>query len=234
MKKIVASLMISLIFLLQCVGVMATDFESIKMNIELPKDYYDLKAGIDNNDSKITFYETYIMKMKKEDLKEYIEQNSILYYGVSSNGSKQLILAEAQNSLTKKIFHLNTATEKQMLEVKEGLNELATNQNMEVTSQEVYQNNGITFVYSIIKNNSLTIYQYYTIVNGKGITISLNSSYSNVQEKELRDVIDTITFEQIEEKPTDLTNYIVIGVSAILVVMVLILMYMAFSGKKEE
>lgn len=233
MKKIVASLMISLIILLQCAGVMATDFESIKMNIELPKDYYDLKDGIDSNDSKITFYET-MLKTTKEDMAEQFEQNSVLYNGVSSNLSKQIILAESQNRLTKKIFHLNTATEKQMEEVKAGLNELAKNQNMEVTSQEIYENSGITFVYSVINNSPLTIHQYYTIVNGKGITISLNSSYSNVQGKELKDVVDTITFQQLEEKPADFTNYIIIGVSAILVIMVIILMYMAFSGKKKE
>lgn len=233
MKKIVISLIISIIILLQCTSVLATNFESIKMNIDLPDEYYDLKEGIDKNDSKIPYYET-VLKTTKADMKKQFEQNSILYNGVSSNLSKQLIIAEAQNSLTKKIFHLNEATEEQMEKLKTELNLLATNQNMEITSQEIYTSNNNVFVYSVIKNSSLTIYQYYTIINGKGITISLNSSYSNTKKEELKEIIDTITFNELQEKPTDITNYIIIGISVILVIMMIILMYMAFFDKKKE
>lgn len=233
MKKVVASLILSVVILMQGVTVMAASFESIKMNMELPKEYYDLKAGIDSNDSKIAYYET-VLKTTKDELSKQYEQNSILYNGVSSNLSKQLFVSETQNGLTKKIFHLHLATEEQIEEVKTELNQLAQNQNMKVTSQEVYKNGDIIFIHSIIKNNSLTIYQYYTIVNGKGITISLNSSYTNTQNEELKEVVDTITFSKLEEKAPDFTNYIIIGIAAVLVIMVIILMIMAFSGKKEE
>lgn len=233
MKKIVAGCIISIIILLQCVTVMAAKLENIKMNIELPKEYYDLKAGIDTNDSKIAYYET-VLKTTKEELANQYKQNSILYNGISSNLSKQLIIAEAQNRLTKKIFHLHLATEEQLEEVKTELNTLAQSQNMKVEEQKIYQNNGITYIQSTIKNASLTIYQYYTIVNGKGITLSLNTTYTNTQKEELKKVVDTIHFEELEEKAPDYANYIIIGLVVILVVIVIALAVIAFSGKKKE
>lgn len=233
MKKIVISLIISMIILLQCTVARATSFESIKMEVELPIEYYDLKAGIDNNDSKIPYYET-VLKTTKEDLANQFKQGSILYNGISSNLSKQLIIAETKNNLTNKIFHLNLATEEQIVEVKSELNELAKSQNMKITSQEIYHKDGVTYINSIIKNSSLTIYQYYTIINGKGITISLNSSYTNTQNNELKGIVDSITFNELEEKPADYTNFIIIGITAVLVIIVLILMYLAFFDRKKE
>lgn len=233
MKRILASVIISLVILLYGGNVLATNYEDIKMNIDLPQSYYDLKNGIDTDDTKITYYET-VLKTTKEEMKQQFKQNSIIYNGISSNLSKQLILAQTENDLTRKIFHLHSSTEKQLEEIKTELNQLAQSQSLNVETQEIYINNGINYVYSVIKNSSITIYQYYTVINGKGITISLNSSNTNTNESELREIIDTITFYELEEKPADFTNYIIIGIATILVVIVLILMYMAFFDKKKE
>lgn len=233
MKKILASVIISLIILLYGGNILATKYENIKMNIDLPQSYYDLKNGIDTNDTKITYYEA-ILKTTKEEMKTQFEQNSIIYNGLSSNLSKQLILAQTENDLTRKVFHLHLATEKQLEDIKTELSKLAQNQSLDVVLQEIYTYNGINYIYSIIKDSSITIYQYYTIINGKGITISLNSSDTGNYEKELQEIVDTITFDELEEKPTDFTNYIIIGIVATLVIIVLILMYMAFFDKKKE
>ena len=233
MKKILTGILVIIILLLQCVNVEAVKLESIKMNIELPEEYYDLKAGVDSNDSKITYYET-VLKTTKEELIQLYEQNSILYNGINTNLSKELIVSESQNWLTKKIFHLNTATDEQLEEVERELAELATEQNMQVLSQEVYKKDDIVFIFSYIQSNDLKIYQYYTMVNGKGITISLNCSYSNTQVDELRKIVDTISFDEIEEKTPDISSYIIIGISAILIIIVIVLMIMAFSKKESK
>lgn len=233
MKKIGISIFLILVILLNGTIVNAAKFQSLGMSVDLPEDYYDLKAGIDTNDSKIEFY-TAMMQTTKEDLAREYKQNSTLYNGISSNLSKEIYISETNNKLTKSIFHLNLATEEQLEEVEDEISELAKTQGMYVTTQEIYKLGDVIFIHSIIENTTLTIYQYYTIVNGIGITFSLNSSDLDAKNAELKEIIDSITFDNIDEKPTEIKAYIVIGVTAVLVIMVIVLMFMAFSNKRED
>jgi len=233
MKKIIIGFIVGFLILVNCTGVFAARFESLGMNIDLPEEYYNLKAGIDTNDSKIEFYTT-MMQTTKEDLTSEYRQNSTLYNGINSDLSKEIYIYETQNKLTKNVFHLSLATEEQLGEVEDELKKLSKAQGMSTTTQEIYKLGGITFVHLIAKKASLTIFQYYTIVNGVGITISLNSSDVTTQNEELKTIVDSISFDELQEKPAEYTNYILIGITAVLVIMVLVLMLMAFSSKNEN
>lgn len=233
MKKILTIIAIMGTILIYSVNVMAVGIEEINMNIEIPEEYYDLKSGIESNDSKIEYYEA-ILNVTKEDLISQYEQNSILYNGINTNLSKEIIISRVESNITKNIFHLNTATADKINEIKSLLIENAQLQNMEVESQEEYICNNLLFINTIIHSEDRTIFQYYTIVNGSAITISLNSSYTNTSNNELKEIIDTISFEEILEKPTDYTNYIIYGISVILIIMVIAIMILAFSGKKNK
>lgn len=229
MKKITIILIVALLLLTSTV--LAVNLNNMK--IEIPEEYYDLKTAIDNNDTKVAYYEA-LLKTTKEELKQQIETSNIVYLGKNTNLSKTLMISEAQSGVTKKIFHLHMATEEQIGELKEQLKEEATSQTMYIENMTVYEVNGIRWLESSIRSGTDAITQYYTIVNGKSITISLQSAYSNTKQGELKEIIDTVEFTNLEEKPADFTDFIIIAVTAVLVLIVVVLMVMAFSKKKEQ
>lgn len=229
MKKITISLIVALLLLTSTV--LAVNLDNMK--IEIPEEYYDLKTAIDNNDTKVAYYEA-LLKTTKEELKQQIETSNIVYLGKNTNLSKTLMISEAQSGVTKKIFHLHMATEEQIGELKEQLKEEATAQTMYIENMTVYEVNGIRWLESSIRSGTDAITQYYTIVNGKSITISLQSAYSNTKQGELKEIIDTVEFTNLEEKPADFTNFIIIAVTAVLVLIVVVLMVMAFSKKNNN
>lgn len=228
MKKIIITSIIVLFVLTSTV--LATEIKN--MNVKIPEEYYDLKSAIDNNDEKIAYYET-LLKTTKNELKQQINNNNILYLGKNTNLSKTLIVSEQKNSTTKKIFHMHLATDKQIDELKSKLKEEASAQTMYVDKITLYETNGIKWLESNIRSGTDSIMQYYTIVNGRSITVSLQSSYSNIKKDELKEIIDTVRFSDLEKKPVDITTYIIIAVTVILVLMEVVLMFMAFSRKKE-
>lgn len=229
MKKIMITLIVALLLLTSTV--LAANIGN--MNIEISEEYFDLKKAIDNNDTKVAYYEA-LLKTTKEELKQQMEASNIIYLGKNTNLSKTLMVSEAQSNNTKKIFHLHMATDEQIEELKVQLKEEATSQNMYIDNMTVYEANGIKWLESSIRSGTDAITQYYTIVNGKSITISLQSSYSNTKQGELKETIDTVKFTNLEEKPADFTNFIIIGITAVLVLIVAVLMVMAFQKKKEQ
>jgi nitrogen fixation-related uncharacterized protein len=203
------------------------------MTINIPETYYDLKEGIEKGDSKVEYYTT-LLQTTKEDLEKEYKQNSILYNGVSEDFSNELYIYATNNSLTKKIHNLALIEETQLDEVKEEIKNTVQAQGMYIKEQEMYEVGDISFVFSEIKNGEAIIYQYYTIVNGNGITISLNTSDSSYDSKKFQKIIDTIEFDEIQEKSVNLNLYILIGSTTALVIFVIILMFRAFSNKRYE
>ena len=233
MKKLMMSLLISMAILLCFSSVFAAEFKEIGMKIEIPENYYNLKEGIEKGDSQVEYYVT-ILQTTKENLKKEYEQSSILYNGINEDFSNELYIYETSNKTTQRIFNLSMATEKELNEVKEEIKNMLQEQGMYSSTQEMYTVGNISFIYSVIKNKNATIYQYYTVINGKGITISLNTTDSSDKTSEIKKVIDTVSFNDIEEKPTNIKTYILIGSTAALIIMVIVLMFMAFSNKNKD
>ena len=232
MKRIVKILIIMVLMLGICNSIYAKSINELKLSIDIPKEYYDLKEGIETNDSKMTVYEA-TQSITREDLQKYINYNKIYYYGVTTNYSKKIIVSKVENSLAKKIFHLHEATEEQIEETTNKLREEAEEQGIKVEKIEIYEKNNIKWIKSIFKSSSHTIFQYYTIVNGYGINISLDNVFASASVDELKDIIDTASITEFQEKGPDITTYALIGTTAALVIMVAVLVVKVFSKKEK-
>lgn len=233
MKKVIVSLCLFILIIASSQSVFAARFESLGMKIDLPEGYYNLKSGVDTGDAKIEFYAT-MMRTTKEALASEYKQNGVLYNGINSNLANEIYISEAENKTTKSIFHLSTASEKQLDSLKEEIKSSITAKEMKVTTQEIYSVGEVSFLYTVSTKSSATCYQYYTIVNGTAITIQLNSSDSSAKSDIIKKMVDSISFDELQEKPADFMLYILIAVTAALVIMVLVLMYMAFFSKRGE
>ena len=189
MKKILPILILMLIFMGLFSKIYAKNFENLKLSVDIPEEYYDLKEAIEKEDSKVAYYEA-ILKTTKQQFKNEFSQNNICYYGLNKNLSKELTISEKEDNYTKSIFHLQLISEKQIEELIEQTKAEAKEQQITVKSIETYNEGSLKWIKSVLSKDSNTIYQYYTIVNGKGITFSLNCSYSNVKNDELKEVTE--------------------------------------------
>ncbi len=234
MRKIISGIIVAVIIIFATVTVNAVNFEELGMKIDIPEQYYDLKSGIDNNDSKITYYET-VLRTTKDELKSQYEQGGIIYSGITNNLSKEIIISVIENSRTKSDFNLNSLKEADVTQLQQEL--VSANSGMQKQEQEVYENNGIKYVYTSFKSGAKTLKQYYTIVNGKAITITLSGEYSNIKNDELKTIVDTIKFDEIQEKPFSIMNnpYVLIG-AAIggIVVLIISIIAISITNKREN
>lgn len=234
MRKIMSGIIVAIIILLTTVTVNAVNFEELGMKIDIPSQYYDLKSGIDNNDPTVTFYEATFRKTKDE-LKQQYEQGGVIYDGVTYNNSTEIIISVIENNRTKSDFNLSLLKESDIIQLQQEL--IDANSGMQKQSQEVYENNGIKYIYTSFKSGAKTLMQYYTIVNGKAITINLSGEYSNVKNDELKTIIDTIEFSQIQEKPFSIINnpYVLIGAGiGGIVVLIISIIAISITNKKEN
>ena len=231
MKKIIVAFILTIILLTNTITILAVEFPEMGMKIEVPEEYYDLKAGVDKNDTKLTYYET-VLKTTKDELKSQYTQNGIVYNGISSNLSKELIIAVIENARTKSNYHLASLNDAEIEDVKQEIVNAANGAQKQ--EQEVYEKNGIKYIYTIFKSGTTTIYQYYTIVNGMAITITLNSKYSNVKQEELKEIVDTIQFDEILEKPSGIVSNPILFVGIILVILIIVLVTIAIVRKTKN
>lgn len=233
MKKILVAFILTIILLSSSITIMAAEFSNAEMKIQLPDEYYDLKAGIDNNDTKIAYYET-ILKTTKDELNNQYNTNGIIYNGISSNLSKELIISVIENLRTKNNYHLISLNNEEIEELQQEIVDSASGAQKQ--EQNIYEHNGIKYIYTMFKNSATTIYQYYTIVNGKAITITLNSKYSNVKQDELKTIVDTIQFNEILEKPEGITSnpILLAGVILVVVIAIIVIIIIISKTKKEE
>ena len=231
MKKALVTFILIAILISSNIVTMASEFTDLGIKIKVPSEYYDLKSGIDNNDTKITYYET-VLKTTRNDLKKQYAQNGIIYNGISANLSKGLIISVIENSRTKRDHHLTLLNDEEIEQLKQELVDAASG--MQKQEQNVYENNSIKYVYTAFKNGTSTVYQYYTIVNGKSITITLNSKYSNIKQDELKKIVDTIEFNTILEKPLSLTSNPVLVVGTIVIMVIIVIIAIIVINKKNK
>ena len=66
------------------------------------------------------------------------------------------------------------------------------------------------------------------------ITITLNSKYSNVKQEELKEIVDTIQFDEILEKPSGIVSNPILFVGIILVILIIVLVTIAIVRKTKK
>ena len=64
MKQLARIAGIVMLLIASVTRVSAVNFEELNMTVQLPEEYYDLKAGIEAEDSKIMYYEISFINVK--------------------------------------------------------------------------------------------------------------------------------------------------------------------------
>lgn len=214
------------------------NLQDIGMKISLNSNLIDVVSGLKNKDERLSKIEN-----QEEYLKSY-ENSGILLNAVDNveNTKKEIIVAQRTNTNYINMKDFNKISEKQRNKYKEKMLKTFKQQanqtydesqktkiNIKDSSLITTNNqNNYIHVTAILQNEekSLEMSIYYTIMNGRLITISFryynNNSETNSEEKE---IIENTEFYEVT-RPQDATNQtmsLVLGTMAILIIILTII-----------
>ena len=242
-KKMLVIFIIIILFMLIATTVMAVDniqqlesqlteydLNTIGMKISLPTELTDLIIALENNDERLEKYEN-----KEEYLKAYKQSGIIADYvdKLEEQPNTEIIVAARTSSSYASMPDFNTLTEEDMNEytnrfvaaINEGTLVKIDNGNcyIKITSTATQE------------DKRLDIHMYYTIMNGRLITISFRD-YQGTNNDELENtILQNIQFYEVERPQYSTTSNeakLAVGFATIMVVILLIIVF--FIRRKDK
>ena len=242
-KKMLVIFIIIILFMLIATTVMAVDniqqlesqlteydLNTIGMKISLPTELTDLIIALENNDERLEKYEN-----KEEYLKAYKQSGIIADYvdKLEEQPNTEIIVAARTSSSYASMPDFNTLTEEDMNEytnrfvaaINEGTLVKIDNGNcyIKITSTATQE------------DKRLDIHMYYTIMNGRLITISFRNYQSTNTEELENTIMHSIQFYEVERPQYSTTSdeaKLAVGFATIMVVILLIIVF--FIRRKDK
>ena len=236
------------------------DFNKIGMRISIPTELIDLITALENNDESLEKYEN-----KEEYLQAYKQSGIIADFvdKLEEQPNTEIIVAARTSSSYASMPNFNTLTEEDMNEytnrfvaaIKEQNEQQQTesaaqanqtgeqeNAKAQLTVNEgtlVKIDNGNCFIKitstATQEDKKLDMHMYYTIMNGRLITISLRD-YQGTNNDELENtILQNIQFYEVERPQYSTTSdeaKLAVGFATIMVVILLIIVF--FIRRKDK
>lgn len=218
-RKMRISLLILLAVLFCFNTVQATSISNIQMEITLPENFINLTEEVQNNPSILEKYGT-----TKEQVLEDYQKNGIVLDAISQDGANSIVVMGLSNATTQKIYDLSSLKEKKREQFIEQYKRAKQNDFQTVQSVQTYVIENTIFLDTLLEQTTTSgektqIQEYYTIVNGNAVAISVKNK--TLSQEEMKTIINSVKFSKIEVSGT--TNYIpVIILGGIFVVLYLI------------
>lgn len=177
-----------------------------------------------------------------DSFKVFAEQNNYYMYCFNSNKSNIITVKCFSDSKSEEIFSLNDAPYQQQQELIAELSScgvIPTGSTI-ISSNEKFKLNDQALVYVVnysYRSGGSNDYgcAYFTVQNGSYISIDLISKGKEIEKSTLakfKNMINTVAFTRIDEKPLFTREQLMIGVGGL--VIVLFLIFIISAGKKRK
>lgn len=201
-------------------NVQAAYFNEIGLTIEIPEEYINLTDHINANQE---IWEKYNVDITQ--IKEYYKKNGVVLDAINEDNSKSLLILTLTNTITKNLKNLNMLSEEKLQQFLNQYVQEKQKQKEEVQEKEIYQKDNVVYLHCLIKQtkqegNIVQVDEYYTIVNGAAISISLNYLTGEIQQEELKNIINTVEIPTFEVKNENISI-----ISIILLVLLIVSTY---------
>lgn len=229
------------------------DINTIGMKISIQSKLTDLIKALQNNDDRLEKYEN-----KEEYLQAYKQSGIVADFvdKLEEEPNTEIVISEKTSGSYANMPNFNTLTEedmneytnrfvatiKQQNEQSNNLTEEQENSKTQLTVNDgtlIKTENGNCFIKiistAIQEDNSIDIHMYYTIMNGRLITISFRN-YKDVNNDEMeKTILQNIQFYEIE-RPQYVTASdqarLATGIATIMVIILLIIVF--FIRRKDN
>lgn len=225
------------------------EIKEAKMTLDIPEEFLVFERVVDEFDPNLE-----LINSSKEDLEEVFKKGNIYLNAVMVPSDHEIVVTLTEYAGSQDIFNFKYFTDKEMDTLGSKLvSDAKSNSNgIEYTGYETYKNDqGSFIVLDLIQNSSAgQVYgkQYYTIVNGQAIYITLHSYVGEISEDAsamFKGVVDSVKFEEILEKPSEgfmtkvtgmitLKTLVIAGVVVILGGIILIIIGLKRRNKDDD
>ncbi len=152
---------------------------------------------------KITLPQDYITQTPQdEDMKQYYIQNHIYLHAVNEKKDESVIVVQLENDFTKRITNLAELNEQNRNTILEQYNKEKEQEGQAILKQETYQKGDLLFIDMVFEQTSeqrkVQIEEYYTIVEGKAVVISVHFLEKQVDTDKVRQMIDSVEISKKE------------------------------------
>lgn len=207
MKKILTTIIIFILLLAVTLSVQAVYISDIGISINLPEEFK---------------YAAQKQEIEDKNAKQYYEENNIYLNATNEEQNKVILVFKLENSITKKINNLDLLEKTDLDILVEQYNKAKQELGQKITKQETVTYNEKRYIHSIYEqekdNTKIVVDEYYTIVNKKAYVFTQNYKNVEINEEEMKQVINSVAFQEIKaEFSGDFTyTYIIIGLMLIL------------------
>ncbi|WP_343208460.1 hypothetical protein [Anaerolentibacter hominis] len=177
--------------------------DELNMQITMPEGWVNLDRNSENPNFDGEIFNA-------EELVPYYEQNNIYLNSIRSDYLSELVVTKVEYDGSESIFDFNSFSDKELDKI---ANEMYTEDTVlqsgiHYTDHSIYQQEQAKFMvmdfYQEAQGSKVYSRQYYTIINGKAINVTLHSYNGELSEEDLqaqKAAVDSIHFNEILKKP---------------------------------
>ena len=174
------------------------------ITMDIPEEFLVFERIVDEFDPNLE-----LINSSKKQLEQVFQQGNIYLNAVMVPPQCEIVVTLTEDAESQEIFNFNSFKDKELDTLGKNLISGAqgTNGGIEYTGYEVYKTDQASFiVLDLIQDSSAgKVYgkQFYTIVNGQVIYITLHSYEGEITSEQgsmIKGVIDSIKFQEIKEK----------------------------------
>ena len=156
--------------------------------------------------------------------KQYYEQNNIYLHATNKTNDESVTIVQIENELTKKIENLSNLNTEDFEAFLGQYNQIKNQENQTTLKQETYKVGEILFLDTafehVIEEKSIQTEEYYSIINGKALIISINFLEKEIDFIKVRNIIDSINIYS-----EDTTNNIIYLWVILIITIIFIVIY---------
>lgn len=188
----------------------------LNMTIEAPEGWVTFSRDTEADDPDIE-----LLGMDSGELREYYVQNNIYLNMISVEPYAEIVVTMTDYEESRDTYDFNLVHDEEMLPIAESIMrqmQEAVNDEVTYTDCAVYEHQQARFAvfYMTKQNSGMTVYakQYYTVINGQAINITLHSygtRISNGLEVIIKDTVDSVEFTKVTEKPAPVSAALIIA-----------------------
>lgn len=187
--------------------------DELSMHVKIPDNLIVFTRDIDSDDENLSLF-----VLDEKDLEDHYKENNIYLNSIDPEGKYEIVITMIKDAGIHFLYDYNAYTNEQLNEFLQPLiNELnSNNYGAEYTDAFIWNNHSqakFIKIYFEYPNDNETAYcvQYYTIINGQAINITLhsyNGTITTENEKLMTEIVSSISFTHVLKKPSDTSKVI--------------------------